>query len=500
MLFGVELSGRPLPPGPRELVKEGRAPGFLAAQPPPGEGEPWMPQRFVARLAPQDYASACSTGRLAKRLCQEMARCCGPVALWHVALVAIVESDDDVLAPKGMRRLAECLLGPGASLPVFCVAATPKKGLGSRSALQLPGERLYHLLPAARHGELERWETAFECGELLDRLNGLALVASQEGVPQGAATPPPPRLLSPAALYVQALAAWATGLKCEVFGSVLARTAGRESDVDLTLLELESVQLHRDHAACTSALEQAGAALQAHGFFVERCWQPRVPLLRVRAWDGAAVEITAYNHLGHCNSLLLREYAVLSPRFAQLARAAKDWTRARGFLGSVHGGLSSYSVSLLSLFYVMVRGREPVPNLQVSVEAPDCWLHDTRGRAWRASFRLSRPEERAELDVTETAAQLLAGFFEFYSAFDWRREVVQPALLRRGVPLDRAAAAEYAASVTPTPLDAASLQHFLGEEYCVFCPLEASLNTARFATKFGAVLAAMRQEVGKAAS
>ena len=387
-----------------------------------------------------------------------------------------------------LMRLGEVFEKNGMALHPFCASASPKRGLGFRPALRWPGlqpgERLYHLLAAGRHTAWERWETTYECEELLTRLELLART--------GALLKPASDLV--ATHHVQAIVAQTTGLRCETFGSQVTGAVTDSSDVDFTLLD--TGETYRDRTACISVLDVAATALEYHGYAVERRWTARIPLLRLQTWEGTVIDLTAFNHLGQCNSLLLAEYARISPRFLRLTIAAKDWMRRRGFLGAFEGGLSSYAVSVMTLFYSMTRGSDCMPNLQeLAPGEPARWLCDSGGQPWRVNFRASRPEERCEDDPTEDAAALLRGYFKFYTAFDWTREVVQPALLRRGTPFDRAAALALARAATVEGWSKAIQANQYAASYCVLCPLEPSQNIIRYAYKFELVLQAMRLEL-----
>jgi len=415
--------------------------------------------------------------------------------IFHFAIVAIV--GNDAADASLIRHLSQKFAEPGrsTSTPLLCVADAPKRGLGFKPApskLQLSGERLYHVLPADRHSELERWETTFESGELLFKLDRLALSCAFFD-------PSPPSAdfaqcrLDVALQHICEALQVASGMRCEVFGSYLTGTAGPSSDVDLTLLDDD--EGYHNHENCVAVLTEAARTLEAAGYAVERRWQPRIPLLRMRAWDGTSVDVTAHNHLGRQNSLLLSEYSKISPRFVQLMNALKSWMRKHGFLGAFDGGLSSYAASVMGLHYMMVRGTDPIPNLQLNVGEADRWLCDTWGRPWRANFRNCTFKECNTEAAHVSLAEELERFMAFYVAFDWKKEVVQPALLRRGVPLDRAAAWAYAVASTTAPLDVQQEKAFEMDEHCIMCPMEPVHNTARFATKLEAMLAAMRREL-----
>jgi len=399
----------------------------------------------------------------------------------HSRRPAILELTLEHAKVASVTQFQRALASLHVAAPVFYLAPFPKQNLGFRPVPWFgeSAERVYHVLPAPKHGLLHVLETRYECSLLLHRLAGHseATCASMAGAAK--------------TFFCQAVAAAvskATAHTCEIFGSALTGTAFPGSDLDLTLVQDGA---YRDHEHRVRILEVAAAALEDAGWCVERRWPPRVPLLRLRVFDGSHIDLTAYNHMGCANSRLLREYCQLSPLLRRLTRAVKAWLAERGFLGCLHGGLSSYATSVLCLYFVMVRGAQPLPNLQLVGDEPQRWMSDGRNRAWLVNFRPGTAAERCA-DSPQSTAEACRDFFAYYAAFDWQRGVVQPAMLRRGRPIDRAAALEHARSVTATHLEDDAQQNFAGGP-CVLCPLEAASNLVRYSTRLGEVLAAFRQ-------
>eukprot|EP00930_Biecheleria_cincta_P045499 TRINITY_DN31352_c0_g1_i1.p1 TRINITY_DN31352_c0_g1~~TRINITY_DN31352_c0_g1_i1.p1 ORF type:complete len:902 (-),score=160.98 TRINITY_DN31352_c0_g1_i1:137-2842(-) len=103
--------------------------------------------------------------------------------------------------------------------------------------------------------------------------------------------------------------------------------------------------------------------LQAYGFTVdEMVTEARVPVLKCMSDEGVAVDLTFNNRLPLHNSQLLRSYAELDSRVADLGRIVKFWAKKRHVNDAQNGTLSSYSHVLLVVHYLQYVG--VLPNLQ----------------------------------------------------------------------------------------------------------------------------------------
>lgn len=153
---------------------------------------------------------------------------------------------------------------------------------------------------------------------------------------------------------------------------------------------------------------------------VELVVDARVPVLKCKSREGVAVDISFNNQLPLHNSRLLRAYADLDPRVADLGRLVKWWARCRRVNDAKEGTLSSYSHVLLVIHYLQHVGF--VPNLQdravfqenggtdsnLLFGVHDVWFFDPT----------SAPDElkKSAHDTSHwTLEGLLCGFFHYFA-------------------------------------------------------------------------------------
>jgi len=153
---------------------------------------------------------------------------------------------------------------------------------------------------------------------------------------------------------------------------------------------------------------------------VELVVDARVPVLKCKSREGVAVDISFNNQLPLHNSRLLRAYADLDPRVADLGRLVKWWARCRRVNDAKEGTLSSYSHVLLVIHYLQHVGL--VPNLQdravfqenggtdsnLVFGVHDVWFFDPT----------SAPDElkKSTHDTSHwTLEGLLCGFFHYFA-------------------------------------------------------------------------------------
>lgn len=118
--------------------------------------------------------------------------------------------------------------------------------------------------------------------------------------------------------------------------------------------------------------------------------------------------------LGTHNSNLIRAYMDLDPRVRPLAFVLKAWSKFARIHNS-SGGLSSYALYLLLVFYLQTRDSPILPNLQqdtsriMEVKGYNCFFEVPL--KWKSQNR-------------DNLGQLLAGFFEYYAYFDFSKYAV----------------------------------------------------------------------------
>lgn len=190
--------------------------------------------------------------------------------------------------------------------------------------------------------------------------------------------------------------------------------------------------------ACkVAASQQMAACLPEFGFrvvrFLPHAREPLVTLVDERG-DMGDVDVSINNILPLGNSELLRAYSQLDSRVRPLVLLIKTWAKSQQVCGADAGNLSSYTWTIMVLYYLQLVGL--LPSLQQlageprSIEDSDYWGFTRR---FDTSFLPAqeywhRGEEGVlppEDDENLTTAVLLYGFFWFFSKeYAWGSEVV----------------------------------------------------------------------------
>lgn len=204
-----------------------------------------------------------------------------------------------------------------------------------------------------------------------------------------------------------------------LFGSVANGFGLRTSDIDVTCLRREGA---------TAAKEEA--EVQEPEAILRECWQPvlsehprfavteevlnaKVPILKVQYDTCLDIDLSCQNVQAVQNTKLLRAYAGMHPRVRELGIAVKLWAKAAQVCGACRGHLSSYTFTLLTIYY-----------LQVSDAALPCL--PTSAFEWGGDGEDDARVQklRAEWVCPKSTAELLANFFLFYTfSFAWGHEV-----------------------------------------------------------------------------
>lgn len=137
------------------------------------------------------------------------------------------------------------------------------------------------------------------------------------------------------------------------FGSTTNAFGLHGSDVDVCVLtppDLDALVSPPDvFRAVTKPLRYPSAAI----VLVQAIPWARVPLIKAEHRpSGTAVDIGLNNGLGVHNSTLLRTYAALDARVQPFVLGVKRWAKARGVNDASSGTPSSYTHTLLALFYL----------------------------------------------------------------------------------------------------------------------------------------------------
>ena len=196
----------------------------------------------------------------------------------------------------------------------------------------------------------------------------------------------------------------------EAFGSVANGFAMSGSDVDISC-HCNGVAWQANQLALEDLRSRLQPLLANDPKFevVEEIWSARIPVLRLKFDLALDVDLTCHNLNALCNTRLLRAYSDLSPVVHQVVIAVKVWAKSAGVHGARAGHLSSYSVTLMAIYFLQVECQVPcIPtNAFDSMGVIAC---DDVPKAWACSL---------------TLPELVRGFFAFYvDVFRWGNEVV----------------------------------------------------------------------------
>ena len=141
----------------------------------------------------------------------------------------------------------------------------------------------------------------------------------------------------------------------------------------------------------------------------------RVPIIEVQVeTQGVRLDVDVIPHphgeQGYRNSCLLQLYGSIHPYVVVLGVVIKTWARKRGINDTFRGdGLSPYAYVLLLIAYL--QRLQPFPLLPF-LQNPD----PTHNFAFRTDIS---DDIRTSRSVNVSISSLLAGFFHYYSVFDW---------------------------------------------------------------------------------
>ncbi|CAK8999574.1 unnamed protein product [Durusdinium trenchii] len=151
-------------------------------------------------------------------------------------------------------------------------------------------------------------------------------------------------------------------LEVSLFGTSASGLARRDSDLDL-LLDLDGAgnrELPRSNvpsilSQCEEALGRAGAEE------LQGIPNARIPIVRGKI-HGIRFDLSLGTTCGLWNTAFLRECLKDDPgRVMALCSCVSSWSKMRGVNDSPNGLLSTYSVLLMVIFYLQIRGHLPRP-------------------------------------------------------------------------------------------------------------------------------------------
>lgn len=212
------------------------------------------------------------------------------------------------------------------------------------------------------------------------------------------------------------------------FGSAVTGYGTQDSDLDVVVYEFGNDE--RPQQSKSILQKMASILGNSQQFVVNKrnlILQARVPILKLLYNGTLEVDLSVNNTQPLLNTRLLKAYASLEKRVAQLGVVVKLWAKINSICGAKEGHLSSYAFILMSIYFLQVSDAK-LPCLQQG-GALDNVFEDDDTAAIRAS------EEKAggwTLDEDLPLSTLVCKFFAFYAReFRWGFEVVSVRLGRR---------------------------------------------------------------------
>lgn len=195
------------------------------------------------------------------------------------------------------------------------------------------------------------------------------------------------------------------------FGSSANGFGRKGSDLDVTCFRAGIGEQDRPFAI-QELQTRLVPLLELHPQFelIEAVWSARIPVLKLRFEGWLEVDLSVQNSEALLNTALLKVYAKMHPAVTHLVVWVKLWAKAHGVSGAKAGHLSSYTLSLMAIYFMQVH-----PSLQL----PCVPTHQ---------FSLERPApifDSIHWKTHMTGAELLSRFFYFFAhEFQWGEEVV----------------------------------------------------------------------------
>lgn len=229
-----------------------------------------------------------------------------------------------------------------------------------------------------------------------------------------------------------------------MFGSAASGFCERGSDIDATILVDFAILNKRFHgknrtpsvghetrmlcSEAVSAIAKYVESTNGTGLAVEGLISgAKVPIVVLSSFGRQIIDASINNVLPTYNTRLLGEYAKLDPRVVALVLCVKRWAKMAQVSDAKMGNLSSYSWSLLVIYFL--QEMKIIPSLQARAP-PGTRLYQcpSTGKTFDVAFLSGREAEaeKNQLPASNlTAAELLCAFFTFYDKhFEWGSEVV----------------------------------------------------------------------------
>eukprot|EP00933_Yihiella_yeosuensis_P070956 TRINITY_DN79129_c0_g1_i1.p1 TRINITY_DN79129_c0_g1~~TRINITY_DN79129_c0_g1_i1.p1 ORF type:complete len:434 (-),score=66.53 TRINITY_DN79129_c0_g1_i1:179-1480(-) len=204
------------------------------------------------------------------------------------------------------------------------------------------------------------------------------------------------------------------------FGSAANGFATRGSDLDVTCYKASFTEQEQDSQLAIQEMKEKLLPLlrKAERFeVVEEVFNARIPIVKMRFDGKLDVDLSCHNLQALQNTYLLWAYSKLHPMVRALVIVVKLWAKMSEVCGAQLRHLSTYSLTLMCIFFLQVHHNWRLPTLPT-------WCFSGSGIAEQAI--------RFTWSNQGTINSMVIGFFRFYSAeFSWGTEVVSIRLGRR---------------------------------------------------------------------
>ncbi|CAD5224544.1 unnamed protein product [Bursaphelenchus okinawaensis] len=211
-----------------------------------------------------------------------------------------------------------------------------------------------------------------------------------------------------------------------VFGSSVNGFGSLESDIDLTIVGLNHIQMRRG---------PEGVLEDVRDYLMEKNNQAETGLIKAKLVGRSRplIKMTCEHH-GHtyeldlgigsrqgiANSVLLNCYARMDKRVRMLGMMVKEWAKRRRLYGGYFQRFNSFTIAVLVIHYLQ-QGVQPslLPN-----------LHESNPTIFNVQFNIDPIESIQEIIVDfdpslqeKTLIELFFGFVNYYSSFDFNQVI-----------------------------------------------------------------------------
>ena len=196
------------------------------------------------------------------------------------------------------------------------------------------------------------------------------------------------------------------GLSIVVYGSNESGFLTSESDFDITVSTTKT-SMSAKSVMKTLHERVSKSSMYDDIYFIKGA---KIPILTFSHKEtGLEFDICADNPLPQYNTELLRTYSKCDPRVRKLIVLVKTWAKRKGIGSSSSGHLSSYSWSLMVVFFLQIAKVVPV------LTSPELAKLDKSGKTARFCRDVEVANKTLPAKDTRSVADLLREFFTFYA-------------------------------------------------------------------------------------